>query len=889
MKNRSKRLKTPAVLIIPPVFVMCFMLYIFYKNGMYPFGSRSLSWCDMSQQVVPLLNQFKDILDGKSSMFLNLKNSGGMDFYGVFFFFLASPFSFLVKFVDKADMIMFADILVALKMSVCAFTASCFFTFCRKKLDPYSAILLSVMYPFCGYTMMYYQNVIWLDMMYLFPLLLIALTRVTKKQDPLMYIIVLSAMVTVNYYIGYMAVIFILLFTAVYALKNFRSEYGSRICRELLIGSFIAALLTAVVWMPSLIQYTTSGRGETTVIESIAGSSLTTEYNTIIPMLFCSAFAIVVIAADFVSERKRSIRNNRMLIMLGLLLIPFFIEPINKMWHTGNYMSFPGRFGFMTVFLALVCSAYVLEQPVEYKFCLPKYITGSVVSIGVIYLCYSHVSAAGDSRDGDIGRYARTLWGDGNSFKLLLGVFLMMIIGYGVVYAMYKKGMIFKEIFLALTAVLFVIESINYSDIYMVNPAENNEQTNINQSNIYQLSGKIDDGDFYRVKSYAKVYNNNIIGALGYNSISHYTSLNDRDYMFTMKRLGYSGVWMETGSVGGTRITDALLSVRYEINGGLSGSEKIYESEAGFIEKLPDYLPMGLLLDKNSLDGKEIIPEELERTQVQEYLSEAVFGENLITEYQPDKELNYTNSKHSFKSGEIYNYNIDISGDTTIYLDCFDALTNHLSEPIFDAFDVKVNNATVDSSYPNSLTNGVLRLGDFSGETVQVRLMCKKDIECASFGLFGIDNERLSELCSQAQGVKLTENGGGLSGSCTIDGARTCFVSLPYSEGFTVKVNGEKVEYSRAFSDFICFDLRSGSNEIAITYIPKGFIPGLVITVIGAAALALYIVYRKKLDKPMKYDNAAKYIMLTVSLAAAAAVYILPLIVNLMSDKFINK
>ena len=93
------------------------------------------------------------------------------------------------------------------------------------------------------------------------------------------------------------------------------------------------------------------------------------------------------------------------------------------------------------------------------------------------------------------------------------------------------------------------------------------------------------------MKSYAKFYNNNMIGALGYDTISHYTSLNDRNFMFTMKRLGYSGVWMETLAVDGTRLTDAMLSIKYEINGGCDGSSIIYQSKAGRIEHLPNYLP----------------------------------------------------------------------------------------------------------------------------------------------------------------------------------------------------------------------------------------------------------------------------------------------------------
>ncbi|MBR2040620.1 MAG: YfhO family protein, partial [Clostridia bacterium] len=59
------------------------LLLSFLKGGLYPFGWGSLSWCDMNQQLIPLFCDFKDILAGEKSLFLNFSNAGGMNFYGV--------------------------------------------------------------------------------------------------------------------------------------------------------------------------------------------------------------------------------------------------------------------------------------------------------------------------------------------------------------------------------------------------------------------------------------------------------------------------------------------------------------------------------------------------------------------------------------------------------------------------------------------------------------------------------------------------------------------------------------------------------------------------------------------------------------------------------------
>ena len=62
------------------------LLVLYAMKELFPFGEFTVSWCDMNQQVVPLLCEFKDILEGKGSLFLNLQNAGGMNFWGVFLF-----------------------------------------------------------------------------------------------------------------------------------------------------------------------------------------------------------------------------------------------------------------------------------------------------------------------------------------------------------------------------------------------------------------------------------------------------------------------------------------------------------------------------------------------------------------------------------------------------------------------------------------------------------------------------------------------------------------------------------------------------------------------------------------------------------------------------------
>ena len=158
---------------LAPAAVLAAVLLVFLGGGYWPFGVRTLSWCDMNQQVVPLLMSFQNIVHVDASMFLNLQNAGGMDFWGVFFFFLASPFTSLTLLVPKADLYAFMNLLVALKMAAAALTASIAFARLFPRLPAVPVACFSCMYAWSGFTMLFYQNVIWLDVVALFPLLLL--------------------------------------------------------------------------------------------------------------------------------------------------------------------------------------------------------------------------------------------------------------------------------------------------------------------------------------------------------------------------------------------------------------------------------------------------------------------------------------------------------------------------------------------------------------------------------------------------------------------------------------------------------------------------------------------------------------------------------------------
>lgn len=890
-----EKLKKALPFIFPPLAVLLIMGFAFYRHGLYPFGDGTVSWCDMSQQVIPLLTDFKDIFTGKDGMFLNFHNAGGMDLWGVFFFFIASPYTLLVLFVDKADIIYLVNILTVLKMMTAAVTAQIYFRSCQKKLDPYISAVLSVIYAFCGYGMLYYQNNIWLDMMYLFPLLMVAFRELFEKKRIIPYTVMLTLMMIVNYYISYMIVVFILLFMALCCWRYRKEEKYRDVPCRFVIGSLLGALLSAVVWMPCFLQFLSSGRSKS-VIEQLETSSFITNYYTTFCLLLSTASVIVIVAVFLLDGKKRSKRLNTDLIMLFLMLLPILVEPANLMWHTGSYMSFPCRYAFITIFFALICAGYFLssENAVtkEKKNC-DNFVIFLILA-ALIYGFYNFSEGFVENNRSGISKYTSSLWQDSTAFELCLEFFIVAAAFYAIVVLLHKKGWISKKIFAVFLAMFVAAESYANVNIYMVSPSMNNTLRAANHQKIMDLSDRLDETEgFYRVKTASKLFEVNLVGSMGYNSLSHYTSLTSRDYMYMMKQLGYSSYWMEVGSYGGTELTDALLSVKYLIEKSTGSADAVYSNDTYEIVPTEYYLPLGIVTDAD-LSGSEELSTGT-RSNVQKKLFEQLFGGNgneLITDYeystiygvQDDSNFNPNYTLTTTSDVAYMDYSIDVTDKQTLYFDCFDKLSNSLSEDINGSFMVTVNGQVKQMDYPSQSSNGLLKLGEFEDEHVNVRVTLKKDIiSCRSYGVFGLHHNVLEKALEQAQTAGLTDSDGKLSGSVNAKAGQKCVLQIPYQEGLKIKVNGKAVSYDKVFGDLVSFDLQEGKNTITVTSVPKGFYAGLALTIAGIVLTAGYFFIRKKLKFGETLEAAALVAVIGAGAIVIILVYVAPCILNIYS------
>lgn len=878
------------VWVLSPIVVFLAMLIFFNAEGMYPFGDKTLSWCDMDQQVVPLLMNLKDILSGKEGFFFSFKNAAGMNFYGVFFFFLSSPFSLLIAFVEKSQIALFANILVALKMSVIALTSSVYFM----KKNKNAAILnlfLSVLYAFSGYVMMYYQNVMWLDMVYLFPLLLLGLEKLREGKRAL-FTIVLTACLFANYYLSYMVVLFLLLYalTVLCVYKDKKFAVNFTLCCA------VAACVSAIVWLPCLLQYFSSGR-KSSIYENLVYSASFTPYQTALPTVFSVLFLFPFVIVG----RKSGLDSKVRFAVWVLTVVPLVIEPINKMWQTGSYMSFPTRYAFITIFLTLTLSYdgltnKIIEKDEEKsdegmtknrRYELSRYALSLILfGFAVWYCCFAVEYTRVNQQRMD--QYSTTLWGNDDSFNALLALYSLATV-VGLVGLVLQKLRLVKPVLLWLAiGVVALSETYVAPMTYIHSPAHSVEW----HQQVMELSDRINDEEFYRVKT-DKEYSGhdfdvNLMGSLGYNALGHYTSLTKDNYMNAIKKFGYTSYWMEVGNSGGTFLTDALLSVKYSISSQKSEAD-CYQGSYFHISPTLESLDLGIVTAKDIIKNARTRTDELDRAQFQATLGEDVFGntdgitvytleqatlKNVTVEQQDKK---YVVTPKNGRAAIVFN--LSLTQKSTVYFNAFDEYSNALNQSINEKFTLSAPNFY--TTYPTQKQNGLLPLGEYDEGSVKITVEIKDTAIVKELGLVVLENEIVQNSIRNTKSLHLKTGKNSVFGTYTAHGGECVFLSIPYDSGLRLKINGKSQPLYEVYDGFTAFYLQEGVNDIRLDFTPKGFALGSIFTAVGLGVCAAAYVLKRKgrgIELPEIVDNIAYYAWWSIGILAVVVVYAVPLL-----------
>ena len=836
--------------IIPILIMGGYTLYVdlttnhsFFNNG------ENFLLADMASQYNALYNYMHDVFTGSESIFYSFSKGMGGNMASTIGYYLASPFNILYMFVSKIDTPFMTYIILLLKIGLCSLFMNLFMNY--KYKPKISNLIFSVSYALMGFTTVYYFNNMWLDVVYMTPLVMIGISKLIEKNNCTFYIISLALAIIFNFYIAYMLCVFCVIYFIYelfckYKLKEFKI-YKKTIL-NFTLSSLLAAGISCIVLLPALtnlshimrfgidenlLKIDVSQFRPRFFNEIFSKTFLGTHNETAVlgrnrPVIYVSLFNFLLMFMFFFNKKIR--RKEKMLsLSVILFFMASFLIPHLQLFFQA--LSFPNgyidRFSFLYIFfiiyLASKCFYNIDKIKLRYFILfILLYFLGSYYT-SKIYLVFLDKS--------DI------------VFSCLF-VFFYSILFFLFTRLKHKKiiGLILLLFVLIEVTINYIDTLITVKDLKVVSSYQTYYKESIdNLTNIENDFYRID-GDYYY--SYLDSH------SYGYNGITTALSTNDGDlYKFFYKNGGsltYTTVMYDVNKL---PILDSLFGVKYihskeNLEKTLydyydkfkitkyNSFKKVYENKYVYLYKNPYALSLGYIIDDNY--------DKIYKKKSSNSLDSL---NNLIKSLSGIKEDVLIPLEKEYLGNSTYKFNIDTNEDYIYLTVDYDISINwtvydtvYINDEYVESLDSEnIGTVKLENKYKNSEI--ILKLENSFKEEKD-----KADLYYLNMDAFKKAIDKLNN--QELENVEVNKNK--VVGEITANDDSTMMLSIPYEKGWNVYVDGKKTSYRKVAGDFIGIDLKKGTHKIELKYYSQNFHLGLVISLTSISLLGVYILKKRK-------------------------------------------
>lgn len=871
--------------------VIGILAVLFYIKGIYPFGNKSIIWGDMHDQITAFYYHLYDSIKGNSSVFVDFTTSGGINFFGILTYYILSPFSLLILLFPRTEIYLVVTLIVSFKILVCSLTCLYFTRTYFKNMPSMLHILLAIIYATSSYSLIMYQITPWIDAMYMTPLIMIGLKKLLDLENPAYYVITLTITMILSFYVSFMIIAFIFLASLIYLYVYQEKENRKKAIASLGIFTILSILISLVIVIPSYNQIMMSSRLQVNV-----KTLLNSKTGPIIDKISMLTFGGIVYTGLLLL--LKDYKNNKKFLKFYIptsliVLIPLVVEPINKIWHFGTYASFPYRYGFITMFLLILGAAYSFNKFEEIKFKKIKHkeIISCIITIIAIVLITFITHRYYDTFQKSIHMLSIS-YNKSLIISLIIMTFISVLACISII-VINKKLTKFPIILIFIVSIAHIYNNASiYLGIDYLEDKLNNE---------YKLLGEISKdypkNDYYRLKSELNdmVTNNGMITR--YQNIDHFTSLTEKTNLETIKKLGFGTQWVKIYSRGATLFMDSIFANKYlltneEVNSKYYDKVKQYENI--YLYKTNNKLSYGFLINDNDTIFDKNNSFEISNSLYKNILSTT---EEL---FEIDNNFELKNIKATKMEDELTNYEIidkdyfayfekeiNVTGKKNLYLEIPHSLRNDQNFRLNNAVNVYINDKLYKEDAFLEPDNGVLDLGIYENEIVSIKVEIIKDILVRDVYLGSMDIAKFEDFLDNYYidtNIFFNKNKVSLNVNVNEDN-KILFIPLAYSDNYTAKVNGKKVDTIKMYENFIGIKVNSGENDITLTYVPNMFTKTLIISLVSLLVTISLLVtkfYNKIIDNTI-IQNIAFYLYIFGYIATILLVYVLLMICFLLS------
>ena len=395
--TKSERYCRKKALLISFLIPFAVMIISYIIRGVAPFGKGTLCSMDGFSQYFPMLENMASSLKN-GEIFYSFSGALGFNLWTQSAYYTNSPLWLIVYILPSSLHISAINLLVAVKVGLSALL------FCvyllgqkcahRKSHTLYLCPAFSCAWALSSYILAFINQLMWLDVIMLLPMVILGLERLFEKKSITLYVLMLFLSIWSCFYLGYMVCIFVCLYfvyLSFFKKENIKAiiSKGALFC----FSSLLAAGMAAVVLIPVYKTLSATAASDLTFTKLEISNSflqilkqllpfgkISLEYGA--PNLYCTLSAVILMIYSFFQKRISLSERIIGLVFILFMVLSMCINLGDYIWHGFHFPNqLPSRQSFLLIFLILVF-AYKATAQTNIRFKVKK-----LVSIIIVFAC----------------------------------------------------------------------------------------------------------------------------------------------------------------------------------------------------------------------------------------------------------------------------------------------------------------------------------------------------------------------------------------------------------------------------------------------------------------------------------------------------------------------
>lgn len=768
-------------------FSVALFVALAVAGHVYPFGDNSFLTNDLKYQYIDFFAWFRRVLLGEASLRYSFSQGLGMNTWGLYSYYLASPFNLLCALFPADKLTLFVFVISALKLG-CIHISSAWYVQKRFDLPKPAAFLLSLSFTFCSWTISNLRNPLWIDCLILLPICAYGCYELIRKQRMIRLVIATALNVMFCWYTAYISILFLCIFVLVEFVDYVAEEGFSwklMLDRALRFAGAIALglLLSAWTFLPTILAM--SKGGPVLALGPLLKTSLKSLIRGFLPCMWVS------------NESTPQFYCGIVMMLLAVSLL------VNRT------VSIKTRIATLVVTIILVASSVL--SPLEYIWCGMRVPNGFYSRTAFLLSFFA-------------------LWAAGHALHALKNQPKLR--------QAYRPVVIMP--LLALTAIeLFANAHVMWNQLYTGYSEKANSAYVATATDTITTIQDQTSASFYRIDRTTTRVDSAALNeglALGYNQLSSYSSANNPQAIALLNSLGYSSVGeFSTRYAEPILAVDALLGVKYAIAehapSGYAAMTEIADTASAVYEN-PYALSVGVMTSNDiqncTLKGEN--PFEKQNDLYSKILGREVMLYTKIEAKNTEDDENLRQWNATVPSGSIGYLYINKDATAGSYWPVTLTIDQRTIENEAWRFDNNIRQIADASDAPSQHT---VSIGVAEGYTNM-----PQDNEPVFYALnLDVFEQIINEL-KTSEFVPTVFGDGRIEGEYTAKDDGNLLLSVPYDEGWSITVNGTAAELTPAADKGLSsLNIQKGANRIVMTYKTPGAFTGLAVSLATATAL----------------------------------------------------